>query len=217
MKQVTIDQVMDWEPCGWNSNGYTVEWVTELFAGRETLTAADIAALDIPKEDILWALLHNEFLTDEQMHLLACDYAEAIVHLCGDDPRPQAAIDAKRAWVRGEINDGELAAACDAARAASWAAARAAACDAARDAARDASWAAARAAARDASWAASWAAARAASWAAAWAAACDAAWDAAGAAAGAAARAAARDASWAAAWDATRDAQIARAVEVIET
>ena len=102
---------MAWNPCGWDSDGYTVERVTELFAGRDGLTAPDIAALDIPRQDRLWALLHTEFLTDEQMHLLACDFAERVVHLCGDDPRPQAAIDAKRAWLRGEIYDEELAAA----------------------------------------------------------------------------------------------------------
>ena len=136
-KAVTIDQVMDWQPC----EGYSREFVTRLFAGREQLTARDIVALEIPAEDRLWALLHPEFLTDAQMHALACDYAEQVVHLCGDDPRPRAAIEAKRAWLRGEISDGDLAAAWAAAWDAAWAAAGAAA--------RDAAWAAAKAAAWD--------------------------------------------------------------------
>ena len=54
------------------------------------------------------------------------------------DPRSWAAIEAKRAWLRGEITDSQL----DAARDAAW------------DAAWDATWAAARDAARDAAWAA---------------------------------------------------------------
>jgi hypothetical protein len=98
------------------------------------------------------------------------------------DERSVAAIEAKRAWLRGEITDKELDAAWAAARAAAWNAASAAAC-AAADAAAGA---AASAAARDA---------RAAAWDAASAAARDAlaaAWD-----ASAAARAAARDAAMA--------------------
>ena len=183
MKTVTVDAVMAWIPC----KEYTRELVTALFAGRDTLSARDIAGLDIPSEDKLWSMLRNEFLTDNQMHVLACDFAERVVHLCGADPHPQAAIDAKRAWVRGEITGDELAAA----RAAAWAAAR----DAAWDAAWGAAWATA--------WATAWDAARAAAWATAR--------DAAGAArdaAGAAAWAAGRDDEWA--W------QIGHVLEVIE-
>ena len=139
MNSVTIEQALDWNPCA----GYNRERITGLFAGRENLTILDILALDIPAADRLWAVLRNEFFTDEQLHTLACDFAEHVVHLCGDDPRPQAAIDAKRAWLRGEIS----AAAWDAASAAAW------------DAAWDAASAAASAAAWDAAWDAAWAAA----------------------------------------------------------
>ena len=79
------------------------------------------------------------------------------------DKRCWAAIEAKRAWLRGEIDDEALAAAADAA----WDAARAARA-AADTAAEAAAWAAARAAvgaavdaAMAAAWAAAWAAARA--------------------------------------------------------
>jgi hypothetical protein len=104
---------------------------------------------------------------------------------CEPDKRCWAAIEAKRAWLRGEIDDKALAAAADAA----WAAARDAA---------------ARAAAWDAADAAAWAAADAA-WDAA-----DAAWAAADAA-DAAARAAARAAAWAAA-RAEQNAELERAL-----
>ena len=155
MKTVTFEQIVAWKPCGLHDDedgeNYTPERIRRLMGDRETLTANDIAALDIPADDRVWALLHNEFLTDKQMHILAYDFAETVVHLC-NDPRAQAAIDAKRAWVRGEITDSELFAASDAACAASaaaWDAARAAAWDAAWGAASTAAWYAARAAARE--------------------------------------------------------------------
>ena len=73
----------------------------------------------------------------------ACCNAEVALLIAEvEDPRSWNVIEAKRAWLRGEISDEELDAA--------WAAARAAARDSARAAARDAAWAAARAAAWDA-------------------------------------------------------------------
>ena len=93
------------------------------------------------------------------LHEFACWCAErALRRAKVTDKRCWGAIEAKRAWLRGEISSSELDAA------------RAAAMDAARAAASAAAWVAARAAA----WAAAWVAA----WAAAWAAALDAAWDA---------------------------------------
>jgi hypothetical protein len=121
----------------------------------------------------------------------SCRQADGVLHiyekLRPNDARPRKAIEAARAYERGEITRAQL----DAAWAAARAAAGDAAGDAAWDAARDAAGAAARAAARDAAW--------------------DAARDAAGAAARAAARDAARDAAGAAAWAAARDAAWAAA------
>ena len=95
------------------------------------------------------------------LHEMACISAETALRIANvQDTRCWQAIEAKRAWIRGEISDSELAVA----RAAAWDAAR----DAARAAARAAAWDAARAAARDAARAAAWAAAIAAAWAAAW-------------------------------------------------
>ena len=75
----------------------------------------------------------------------ACCNAEVALLVAEiEDSRCWEAIEAKRAWLRGEISDKELAAARAAALAAAWDAAR----DAAWDAARDAAWAAARDAAR---------------------------------------------------------------------
>lgn len=158
MKSVTIEQVIAWEPCGLHDDddgkNYTPDRIDRLFAGREALAARDITALDIPVEDKLWALLQPEFLTDHQMHELACDFAETVLHLCGDDQRPRLAVQAKRAWLRGEISDDEL----DAARTAAYAASAAARTTGAGAAA----WAAARATGAGAAAYAAWSAAYAA-------------------------------------------------------
>ena len=141
---VTLDQVMAWHPC------YDREKVETLFAGRETLTANDILDLPIPAKDKLWAVLREEVIPAPILHEFACRCVEQALELAGNpDPRSMAAIDAKRAWLRGEISDQELAAARDAARAAASDAARAASA-AARATAWTAAWAAARDAAREA-------------------------------------------------------------------
>ena len=141
------------------------------------------------RRTVLWMLDATKIL-----HEFACSCAEdALALVAQPDPRSVAAIEAKRAWLRGEITDEEL----DAASAAAWAASRDA-----RDAARAEAWAALDAAlyvARAAAWAASRSAARAASWAAR-----DAAQDAARAAAQAA-WAASSAAAYAASWAVTRD------------
>ena len=126
----------------------------------------------------------------------ACCNAEVALLVAEiEDSRCWEAIEAKRAWLRGEISDKEL----DAAWHAAWLAARdsvgAAAQDADRDAAWDSAWLAA--------WHAAWAAVGAAARDSAWLEARDLAWLAARAAVGAAARDADRDA----AWDSARAAQ----------
>lgn len=138
---ITIEQVMSWGPC------YDRQRVVELFAGRDTLTIADVLSLLISAKDRLWVLLREECVQAPTLHEFACRVAEQALQSTGSAaPSSVAAIAAKRAWLRGEISGQALATA------------RAAA----RDAAKDAAWAAASAAA--------WEAASVASWAAAWAA-----------------------------------------------
>lgn len=102
-----------------------------------------------------------ETWNERTQRLFAADCAEAVVHLCGDDPRPREAIVVARRFARGEATKEELTAARDNA----W------------DAASDAARAAAFAAAKDATVATVWDAAAAAR-AAAWFTARDDAWDA---------------------------------------
>ena len=145
------------------------------------------------KEDVMWAVCHNDYMTAKDLRLFAVWCArEALKLVDNPDPRSINACDVAERFANGEATGAELAA--------SWAAARAAAMDAARDAARAAARAAARDAAMDAAWDAAWDAARAAAMDAARAAARDAAM--------AAARDAAWDAAWAAAMAAAKDAQI---------
>lgn len=98
----------------------------------------------ISDRDKLWVMLRPETLSEKQLHLLACDFAESVLHFFENeypnDNRPRQAIEAKRRWVNGEISDSEL----QTAWAAAWDARAARAAWAAWDA-RDAS-AAARAA-----------------------------------------------------------------------
>ena len=106
-----------------------------------------------------------ETWTERTARLFACDCAERVVDLCGDDPRPRRAIDVARRYAGGEaVEAEELDVARDFGWAGAWATARAAAHDAAWATARACAWDAARAASRAASWAAAWAGA----WAGAW-------------------------------------------------
>ncbi len=124
------------------------------------------------------------------LHEFACWCAEKVLYLCEDQDTARKAIETKRAWLRGEATDHDLAAArasarvavmnvpWDASRDVAWASAeavaRAVASATAGDIARDVSWASAWASA----WTASWAITRNASRASAWDVAWDSAWDA---------------------------------------
>ena len=169
MMQVhTYDDIMALDPClDPAARGYcTRDWQG---------TALDVLRHpNVTAQDKLWVVLREDWIPAPVLHEFACRCAEQALALVeAPDPRSVAAIATKRAWLRGEATDDELAAAWDAA----WAAAQDAAWaawDAARAAAFAAAWDAAWDAAGDAAWAAAWDAA----WAAAWDAASAAAWDA---------------------------------------
>jgi hypothetical protein len=88
-------------------------------------------------KDAIWALRAVEGY-DREIRLMACDFAESVVHLANDD-RAVNTIAVSRKYANGEATLEELDTACAAA-------ARAAACAAAWAAAGDAAWSAARAA-----------------------------------------------------------------------
>ena len=180
MKTVTVEQFKSFGPC-WLETREGRERFAKVAALHDEWTAYDVLVLpDVSAEDKLWAVLREEFIDAPVLHEYACRCAEYALSLI-DNPylRSVAAIEAKRKWLRGEIDNSAL----DAARDAAWGAAWYAALDAARDAAWGAAWAAALDAAWAAAWAAEWAAVRDGARSAAWAAACDDAWAAAWAAA----------------------------------
>ena len=159
--KITVKYILNLNPCG---ETYSREYLAVLFGGRNSVTAKEIL-LDtrVPAEDKLWVVLREEFLPEALLYEFACLVAESLLQAEraeGREPdvRSWAAIEARRSWLRGEIDDTTLAAA----RAAAWDAVRAAARAAARDAARVAAWAAVRAVAMVAAEATARGAARAA-------------------------------------------------------
>lgn len=165
----TLNAIRKHQPCkeGWEQ---LLEYLGKIKADDEPLdllTILDSNGLD----DALWCLRALPEEHHPMIHALACDFAEKALRFAPrDEPCLAAAIAAKRAWLKGEITDAELAAARDAAwnivcdamaakqnamAAAAWAARAAARVDAedavcdARSSSNDAAWfaAAARAAA----------------------------------------------------------------------
>ena len=142
----TINDVLGWEPC----EDYTEEVITELFAGRERLSAEEILDMDIPAADRLWAVLREELLPAELLHKFGCWCAAIALHRKREpDDRSWAAVETKWRWIHGAATNDELTAAWEAAEAAAEAAAGAAA------------WPTAWAAAWAAAWPTAWAATRA--------------------------------------------------------
>jgi len=162
-KQITIDDLKSWGACYW----YCEDGNPELTARCEAAlpaTLLEVANCDwVPEADRLWVLLHPEAIPEKELHLLACEFAEAVLpafeSTYPDDPRPRDAITAKRRWVAGKLTDEGLAAARSAAVSAARSAAPSAAVSAAESAARSAVASTAPSAA--------WSAARSAAWSAA--------------------------------------------------
>ena len=145
MLTVTVEQFEKFGPC-WLEDAEGRKKFRLLAKIRKEWSALDILNLpneQVSAEDKLWAVLREELIPAPVLHEFACRCAEQALSLVDNpDPRSVADIAAKRAWLKGDISDKQLAAA----RAAARDAARAAARDAAQAAAWDASWDAARAA-----------------------------------------------------------------------
>ena len=155
MKTVTVGQFRKFGPC-WLETAEGREKLARIAAIRNEWTALDVLNLpDVSAQDKLWSVLREEFIEVPTLHEFSCRCAEyALSFVASPGPRSIAAIEAKRKWLRGEITDAELAAACDAAWDAAHDAAMYAARIAARVAAQDVAWVIARVIAQDAAWAA---------------------------------------------------------------
>ena len=130
MKSITYEEFLEFGPC-YLDDPKEKALMDSIAQRQDRWTALDILELEeIPDEDKLWCVLREELIEPEKLHEFACVCAErALRRVENPDPRSVAAIEAKRAWMKGEISDAELAAA----RAAAWASER------------DAAWAAERA------------------------------------------------------------------------
>lgn len=155
MKTVTVEQFKSFRPC-WLETAKGRERFARIAAIRNEWTALDVLNLpDVSAQDKFWSVLREEFIEAPILHEFACRCAEyALSFVESPDPRSIAAIVAKRKWLRGEITDAELDAACDIARDAAHDAAMYATRVAARVAAQDVAWVIARVIAQDAAWAA---------------------------------------------------------------
>jgi hypothetical protein len=69
------------------------------------LTALEILGLDLPAKNRVEALLQKEFLTDNQLSELACDFAEHTLKVfeeyCPSDPRPRKLVEIARLYHAG--------------------------------------------------------------------------------------------------------------------
>ena len=151
LSTVTVSDVIARRPCGdWSSRIPAL--VTQY--RRERWSALEILSLDgVSAEDRLWVCFHDSLVPDRVMVRFACEVAADAMRVAGwTDPRSWAALEARLAYARGEIDAAARAAwAASAARAAraAWAARAARAASNAR-----AAWAASAASNARAAWAA---------------------------------------------------------------
>lgn len=164
MKTVTVDDILSLRPCGWDGSddgeNYTRARLERLFAGRERVSARDVVAADIPREDVIWLLTQPIFMNEHKVGLFACDCAERVRTIYEAEypivGRLQKVIDTKRRHLRLKATGEELSAA----RKVAWGVAVAASSGsntAAWQSARAAAWAV-EGNAEDAAWAAALAA-----------------------------------------------------------
>jgi hypothetical protein len=100
MKSWSVDDIMNLRPCV----DYTKEVVGKLFAGRERLTASEIAAVNIPAKDRVWVLI--KLLDDDRARrLFACDCAERVLaRVPSPDGRGISAVATAREFANGRAS-----------------------------------------------------------------------------------------------------------------
>lgn len=73
--KVTVKDIMRYGPC----KDYPLGRVKKLWNGKEYLTEREIVALNIPRKDIICALIG--LMTDEQRNVFRCRIASRVLHL----------------------------------------------------------------------------------------------------------------------------------------
>lgn len=109
MKTITLQEALNAGAC------YSAEQIKELFGARNELNVTDIAALDVPDADKMWALTRRHFLdTKEKAVRFAIFCAEQSIDIFEarypDDKRPRAAIEAAKAWLESPSDNAARAA-----------------------------------------------------------------------------------------------------------
>ena len=145
---------MSFNPC------YDKEYIEELFGGKKRLAPKTVLKMEnVSAGDKIWLLCRNEFMTEKNQRLFACDCAEHTLQYFEEeypnDKRPRNAIEVSRRYANGNATDKELSAAARAAYSAASKAAYSAAYSADYSAASSAAYWATYKASRAASWAAS--------------------------------------------------------------
>jgi hypothetical protein len=104
MKTITVEQALK---MGWC---YGEKKLRKIAGEKQEWSALDILNLpDVPDEDKLYSVLNVALIDEPILHEFACRCAErALAKSANPDPRSVAAIEAKRAWLRGEITDDDL-------------------------------------------------------------------------------------------------------------
>lgn len=120
MKKITIDKIRGWR--GYQT--WTRDQKINALGGQESLTPLEFCDLKtINASDKLLILLHEEFIPQKQLYLLAYNWAERALlreRAAGREPdqRSWDAIEIKRQWINGETTDRDL----ERAKSAAWAA-----------------------------------------------------------------------------------------------
>ena len=116
----TLNKIRDWGPCqpGWQT---LLKYLNKTKADDEKLLFSTILKSN-NIQDALWSLRSVSPEHDKKIRLLACDYAERVLHFYEkeypNDNRPRKAIEAGRKLANGEINAASYEAACAACAAA---------------------------------------------------------------------------------------------------
>jgi len=112
MLTTTLKKLREYRACE-NRYDHLVEALGDEYGDDTPLSVSRILDTN-GVSDALWALRACDMSQGDKnaVYLLACDYAEHVLHIFEDkypdNPHPRAAIEARRAWVKGGISDSEL-------------------------------------------------------------------------------------------------------------
>ena len=113
--KITLEKLKGWKACYWSDYGRRLNAKCEYVEDMLPATPLEVLEWDIPIADKLWVVLREELIPVRDLHLLACDFADSVLHIfeeqCPDDKAPRKAIATKRLWIDGLATDEELSAA----------------------------------------------------------------------------------------------------------